>query len=256
LFIIKKLIKYLLSYTSYELRNKTYKVKFEDYHYQRFNFDKYYNICKKYSINVSYERFLSLYQALQYISKNKIKGDIVECGVFKGGSAMFICFFLKFFLVNNKKIWLYDTYEGMSAPSKVDIDLNNKKAKDFLKEKKIENLNNVWAYSPLSYVKKNIKITNFDQKKCLFIKGKVENTLKMNKPKSISLLRLDTDFYKSTKAELDNLYNLIIPGGIIIVDDYGHWKGCKLAVDQFFKNKKNILFLNVDYTGIIGIKLK
>ena len=131
MFIIKKLIKYLLSYTSYELRNKTYKVKFEDYHYQRFNFDKYYNICKKYSINVSYERFLSLYQALQYISKNKIKGDIVECGVFKGGSAMFICFFLKFFSVNNKKIWLYDTYEGMSAPSKVDIDLNNKKAKDF-----------------------------------------------------------------------------------------------------------------------------
>ena len=80
--------------------------------------------------------------------------------------------------------------------------------------------------------------------------------MKVKKPKSISLLRLDTDFYHSTKAELQHLYNLISPGGIIFIDDYGHWKGCKLAVDQFFKKKKNILMLNVDYTGIIGIKLK
>jgi hypothetical protein len=103
--IFKNLTKYLLSYTSYEIRNRTYKVRYQDYHYQRFDFNKYYNICKKYSINVSYERFLSLYQALQYILKNKIKGDIVECGVFKGGSAMFICFFLKLSVIelkNNK----------------------------------------------------------------------------------------------------------------------------------------------------------
>jgi hypothetical protein len=254
--IIKNLIKSFLNKFSYEINSNTYKIIFQDHYYKKFNFFQYYEKCKKFSINVSYRRYLSLFQSLQYILKNKIKGDIVECGVFKGGSAMMICYFLKFFIVKNKKIWLYDTYEGMSAPSRRDIDLNDKRAKDFLNEKKIENKNNVWAFSSLNSVKNNIKQTNFNIKNCIFIKGKVEKTLKVKKPKSISLLRLDTDFYHSTKAELKYLYNLISPGGIIIIDDYGHWKGCKLAVDQFFKNKKNILILNIDYTGIIGIKLK
>jgi O-methyltransferase len=256
LLIIKKFIKFFLYLFSYELKKTNYRIIFQEYYYRKFNFYKYYRICKNLSINVSYQRYLSLFQSLQYILKNKIKGDIVECGVFKGGSAMMICYFLKLFLVKNKKIWLYDTYEGMSTPSRKDVDLNNKRAKDFLNEKKIENKNDVWAFSSLNSVKNNIKKTNFNIKNCIFIKGKVEKTLKVKKPKYISLLRLDTDFYHSTKAELQYLYNLISPGGIIIIDDYGHWKGCKLAVDQFFKKKKNILILNVDYTGIIGIKLK
>ena len=254
--IIIKFLKYFLNLFSYEIRKNNYKIIFHDFYYKKFNFLKYYRICKEFSINVSYQRYLSLFQSLQYILKNKIKGDIVECGVFRGGSAMMICYILRFFLVKNKKVWLYDTYEGMSSPSAVDTDLNNKKAEDFLKIKKIENINNVWAFSSLNSVKNNIKKTNFNIKNCVFVKGKVETTLKKKTPKSISLLRLDTDFYKSTQAELKYLYNLVSPGGIIIIDDYGHWKGCKIAVDQFFKNKKNILFLNIDYTGIIGIKLK
>ena len=238
MFIIKKFIKFILYLFSYELKKINYRIIFQEYYCRKFNFDKYYRICKNLSINVSYQRYLSLFQSLQYILKNKIKGDIVECGVFKGGSAMMICYFLKLFLVKNKKIWLYDTYEGMSSPSREDVDLNNQRAKDLLNEKKIENKNDVWAFSSLNSVKNNIKKTNFNIKNCIFIKGKVEKTLKVKKPKFISLLRLDTDFYHSTKAELQYLYNLISPGGIIIIDDYGHWKGCKLAVDQFFKKKK------------------
>ena len=68
------------------------------------------------------------------------------------------------------------------------------------------------------------------------------------------MLRLDTDFYESTKVELEHLYPKIEKGGIIIIDDYGHWNGCKKAVDDYFSNKKNIYFNYIDYSGIIGVK--
>jgi len=82
----------------------------------------------------------------------------------------------------------------------------------------------------------------------------VEQTLINNQPEKISLLRLDTDFYESTKSELEILYPKLVVGGIILIDDYGHWKGCRKAVDDYFKNEKNIFFQQIDYSGIIGVK--
>ena len=72
-------------------------------------------------------------------------------------------------------------------------------------------------------------------------------------PGEIALLRLDTDWYKSTQHELIHLYPLLVGSGVLIIDDYGHWQGAKKAVDEYFSDKK-ILLNRIDYTGRISIK--
>jgi hypothetical protein len=223
-------------------------------------FEEYYEICRKESLNVSKERFVSLYQALNYVYKNKIEGDFVECGVFMGGSAMMMAYLMIEYDQNDdfkKKIWLYDTYAGMANPGIYDENILNVKALPELKKnKKKKNSKDIWAFSPLEYVRENISKTGVNLEKIFFIKGLVEETLKNKKPDKIALLRLDTDFYESTKIELEELYPLLEVGGVIIIDDYGHWKGCKKAVDEYFEDKKNIFFQQIDYSGLIGVKTK
>ena len=256
--MFKQSIKKILMFFSYEIK------KIQKFNVLIFNsnnnFEQYYNICNKESLNVSKERFLSLYQSVNYIYKNNIPGDLVECGVFKGGSAMMMAYSMQEFNKDHneeKKPWLYDTFEGMANPSVHDENILNQKATyELKKNKKKENQNDIWAYSPMSYVDKNIKKTGINQKNIVFIKGLVENTLLNIKPKKISLLRRDTDFYESTKKELEELYPLLEVGGVIIIDDYGHWKGCKKAVDEYFIDKKNIFFQQIDYSGLIGVKTK
>jgi len=106
-------------------------------------------------------------------------------------------------------------------------------------------------------VKKNMFSTGYKQDNISFIKGKVEDTLPFDKIERIALLRLDTDWYESTKHELETLYDKLVIGGVLIIDDYGHWNGAKKAVDEFIKDRKISLFLNrIDYTGRLAIKVK
>ena len=256
--MIKNLIKKILEKFSYEIK-KIKKINILLFNSKEINnFEEYYQICKKESLNVSKERFVSLYQSVNYIYKNDIEGDFVECGVFMGGSAMMISFALKEFEKINtsvKNLWLYDTFEGMANPTIYDENILKEKATIELKNKtKKENSKDIWAYSSIDYVKQNITKTYIKPERVKYIKGLVEETLIKKKPKKISLLRLDTDFYQSTKKELEELYPLLERGGILIIDDYGHWKGCKKAVDEYFKDKKNIFFQQIDYSGLIGVK--
>ena len=258
--MIKQSIKKILKKFSYEIK-KIKKINPLIFNLKKQNnFEEYYEICKRESLNVSKERFVSLYQTVNYIYKNDIDGDFVECGVFMGGSAMMMSYAMSEFETNNNKnkmIWLYDTFEGMANPSIYDENILNEKATVELKNKtKKENSKDIWAYSSINYVKDNINKTNISLDRIKYVKGLVEETLSKDKPKKISLLRLDTDFYESTKIELEELYPLLEIGGVIIIDDYGHWKGCKKAVDEYFENKKNIFFQQIDYSGLIGVKTK
>tara|TARA_Y100000816_G_C26037508_1_gene543267 strand:- start:352 stop:1128 length:777 start_codon:yes stop_codon:yes gene_type:complete len=258
--MIKQSIKKLLGLFSYEIKkiHKSNNLLFNSQ--QNNNFEHYYKLCEIESLNVSKERFLSLYLAANYIYKNNISGDFIECGVFKGGSAMMMAYAMQEFDAknkNNKKLWLYDTFEGMANPSEHDENILNQKAILELKKiKKAENRNDIWAYSPINYVNQNILKTGIVKSNVIYVKGLVESTLLNTKPDRISLLRLDTDFYESTKVELKILYPLLEKGGILIIDDYGHWKGCKKAVDEYFEDKKDIFFQKIDYSGIIGVKIK
>lgn len=215
-----------------------------------------YNLCKQFTMT-SFEKIFALYKATEYVSQAKIVGDIVECGVWKGGSSMVIAKTMYDLHDTHRKIYLYDTYLGMAKPSEVDtlvgrIDVH---ARDIWSTQ-VDNNHNNWCYSPIQEVRRNMALTRYPKNKLVFVKGKVENTIPKVCPKNIALLRLDTDWYESTIHELNHLFNLVSPGGVIIVDDYGRWSGSKKAVDEFFSgNNINILLNRIDEEGRIGIKL-
>lgn len=212
-----------------------------------------YNRCKDYTMT-SQQRMYSLYIAMGYVIKYKIPGDIVECGVWKGGSSMLAALTMLSMKNTAKYIYLYDTYLGMSEPTKEDIsDFEGDPLKTWESNKKGDL--NRWCYSPIEEVKENMLSTGYPQDKLIFVKGKVEETIPKNIPQKISLLRLDTDWYESTYHELIHLFPRLSEGGVLIIDDYGHWKGSRKAVDEYLKNNNIKLLLNpIDYTGRIAIK--
>ncbi|MBR2647733.1 MAG: class I SAM-dependent methyltransferase [Sediminibacterium sp.] len=213
------------------------------------------NKVRPYTMTSS-ERLYGLIEAVKYIVKHNINGDFVECGVWKGGSAMAIAETLLSLGVTDRKIWLYDTFEGMTAPTKDDIDILNRDAGQQLTEQIADkNSSIVWAYSSLEEVKANFAKTNYPQNNIHFIKGDILQTVPSNAPAQIALLRLDTDWYESTAHEMTHLYPLLTQEGVLIIDDYGFWKGSKKAVDEYFEKKKErILLHRMDETGRIAIK--
>ncbi len=201
------------------------------------------------------ERLVSLSRCIDYVYNNNIEGDIVECGVWRGGSMMLVAKKLLELGVHDKKLFLFDTFEGMSEPSDYDISWDKASAKEKLNSSdKFEGWND-WCYSTLNEVKLNLAKTSYPDENIIFIKGKVQDTLPCSAIEKISVLRLDTDWYESTKHELEQLYNKLVFGGVLIIDDYGHWEGAKKAVDEFIRRNDLKLFLNrIDYTGRLAIK--
>jgi hypothetical protein len=219
------------------------------------SFNSIMETCKPFTMT-SEERLYSFNKAVEYIVKNNIEGDIVECGVWRGGSSM--CAMLSLLQLNaaNRNFFLYDTFEGMSEPTSIDHDILGKDAKNLLEESQKSTDDMMWCYAPIEEVKANIQSTNYSENLVQFIKGKVEDTIPKTLPDKIAILRLDTDFYESTYHELVHLFPKLVKGGVIIIDDYGHWKGAREAVDQYFKEQNVEILLNrIDYTGRIGVKI-
>ena len=217
-------------------------------------FQEIYNMCAPFTMT-SEERMYTLYRSVEYVIKNDIEGDFVECGVWKGGSAMLIAMYLVKHNVLDRTIYLYDTYEGMPIPTSEDFkvggDDKNNASKNWVNKKRDDH--NDWCYSPHSEVQNNLLSTGIDSQFVQLVKGKVEETIPQVVPKSIALLRLDTDWYESTKHELVHLYPLLIKRGVLIIDDYGYWAGTKKAVDEYF-HKTEILLSPIDSSGVIGVK--
>lgn len=209
--------------------------------------------CKCYTMT-SLQRMYSLYQAIKYISLNGVPGDFVECGVWRGGSAMVIAHTLKQLNDLNRKIYLYDTYTGMVEPSDLDCDYEDTGAFEEWSSSQTENYN-IWCYASIEDVENNLFLTDFPKENIVFVKGKVEDTIPDTIPEEIALLRLDTDWYESTYHEMVHLYPKLGNKCVLIIDDYGHWQGAKRAVDQYFEENNIHLLLNkIDYSGRIAIK--
>jgi len=209
--------------------------------------------CEAYTMT-SMARMYCLYKATEYVVTDEIPGDIVECGVWRGGSSMLCALTLLRLKETARKIYLYDTYAGMSEPTEQDVDYVARKASHTWSRKQREGFN-AWAYCPLETVQNNLFSTGYPPEKLVFVKGKVEDTIPGIVPDRISLLRLDTDFYASTHHELVHLFPRLSKNGVIILDDYGHWLGAREAADRYFaENAIHILLNRIDHDARIGIK--
>lgn len=212
-------------------------------------FTELYQRCRPFTMT-SKERMFALYQSVRYISAKGIEGSFVECGVWRGGSIMLMAETLRRLGDPNRKFYLYDTFQGMTEPSDADVQFDGIHAS----VRALEFEQGQWCNSSLEDVQNKLIQFQLADDQFNFVEGRVEETIPGVIPDRIALLRLDTDWYESTKHELEFLYPKLEMGGVMIIDDYGHWKGCQKAVDEFFINKGPVLLNRIDYSGRLLIK--
>jgi O-methyltransferase len=201
----------------------------------------------------SIERMYALYQAVRYVHAASIPGDVVECGVWRGGSSMLAALTLDSLGDRERHVWLYDTFEGMPPPADADRSYTGEHAMDVLKRTDTAG-EHTRAIAGLDEVRANLASTSYPADHLHFVEGMVEETVPSIAPERISILRLDTDWYESTRHELRHLWPRLSPGGVLIVDDYGHWEGARQAVDEFLDTIEPVLIHRIDYSGRIALK--
>jgi O-methyltransferase len=202
------------------------------------------------------ERIFALIQAVRYVVRNQIAGDIVECGVWRGGSIMAVALTLLKLNQSHKDIHLFDTFAGNVRPGHLDVSFDGTPAVEEFERNRITDDSSHWSYASLDEVKAAVYSTGYNQERIHFIEGRVEDTIPDQAPPAISLLRLDTDWYESTRHELMHLFPRLSRGGVLIIDDYGHYQGARQACDEYFSDSNICLLLNrIDYTGRIAVKI-
>lgn len=214
-----------------------------------------YRKVKAYTMT-SPERIFSLCDAVRYIHENNIQGDVVECGVWKGGSMMAVADTLLSLNDDGRHLHLFDTFEGMAPPTENDVDIGGMKAEQLLLTSDRAQEDSVWCRAGLDTVKSAVGSIGYPADKIHYIQGMVEQTVPQYVPEKIALLRLDTDWYESTRHEMEHLFPRLVRGGVLIIDDYGHWQGARKAVDEYIRQHGIRIMLNrIDYTGRIAVKL-
>ncbi len=199
------------------------------------------------------DKVFALIQATRYVSRHKIPGDIVECGVWRGGSMQAAARTLLSLEDTERDLYLFDTYEGMPPPTDEDVRHDGKPA-DVLLENNDYETSKVWAVATLDDVQEGFSKVPYPAEKVHFLKGMVEDTIPEGAPEQISILRLDTDWYESTRHELEHLYPRLSSGGVLLLDDYGFWKGARQAVDEFLEATGERLLLTRMASGRMAVK--
>lgn len=198
-------------------------------------------------------KVFALYHATLYIERYKIPGAIVECGVWRGGSMLTVANTLDRHSSYHRELYLFDTFEGMSAPTARDVHVvDGCTATDLLEQS--ARTAQVWAIATLEDVRQGFREVSYPAERVHFVKGKVEDTVPDAAPEQIAILRLDTDWYESTRHELIHLYDRLVPGGILIIDDYGSWEGSRDATEEFLDVTGEPLMLIRAGRGRIGVK--
>ena len=201
----------------------------------------------------SIERMYALYQAARYVHSAGVPGDVVECGVWRGGSSMLAALTLDSLGDRTRRLWLYDTFAGMPPPTELDRSLTGEHAAEALERTDAVG-EGTRAVARLGEVRANLASTGYPSDQLRFVQGMVEDTIPTVAPEQISILRLDTDWYESTRHELRHLWPRLSPGGVLIIDDYGHWLGARRALDEFLATVEPVLLQRIDYTGRLAVK--
>jgi len=208
----------------------------------------------------SVERLAALIDAVRHCERSGLAGDFAECGVWRGGSVLAMILTLQE-LGAERTIHLFDTFEGMTRPTEHDVSRFDDPALAAWDDQADRFSKPGWedqfgeAVQGVDAVRRVLTSTGYPADRLRFVRGPVEETLPHAAPDQLALLRLDTDWYESTRHELVHLYPRLVAGGILIVDDYGHWEGCRRAVDEYFGSEAApVLLHRIDYTARLAIK--
>jgi O-methyltransferase len=186
--------------------------------------------------------------AVEYVVRNEVPGALVECGVWRGGAVMTMALTLLRLAAADRELYLFDTFAGMTSPSEVDVRMDGRSGFH-------ERACRPDIVVDVDEVRTAVESTGYDPALLRFVEGPVQETLPGEAPDEIALLRLDTDWYESTKHELETLYPRIARGGMLIVDDYGTWLGARRAVDEYIAERRlRLLLARVDYTVRVAVK--
>src|ERR1039457_193740 len=202
------------------------------------------------------ERVVALVAAVRYISRSRVPGAFVECGVWRGGSMMAVARTLIELNDAGRDLFLFDTFDGMPKPGEQDIDCHGNPGLARFTEVSRGEDRSAFCCAPLDDVKRNLSRSGYSGEHPHYVKVKFEFTIPAAAPSEIALLRLDTDWYESTRHELAHLFPRVSHGGAVIIDDYGHWQGARRARDEYFATTEKPVLLNrIDYTGRLILKV-
>jgi len=204
------------------------------------------------------ERLQALVDAVRYCERGPVAGAFVECGVWRGGSVLAMLLTLQDEGSEARDVYLYDTFEGMTEPTEEDTSPLEQPALETWRSAE-ESGEQAWGWLLGEFdegtVRETVLSSGYPESRVHFVRGPVEDTIPGTVPDRIALLRLDTDWYESTRHELEHLYPRLVPGGVLIIDDYGHWEGARRAADEYFGETGEHLFLNrIDYAARIAVR--
>jgi hypothetical protein len=198
------------------------------------------------------ERIVALRDAVRHAIAAGVPGAFVECGVWRGGSMMVVASTLRELGVDDRDLYMFDTFTHMPFPGEEDVDVFGRAAADYYDEASEAE---AFRYLPLEAVKEALASTGYPTERMHFVQGLVEETIPEQAPDTIALCRLDTDWYESTAHEMEHLYPRVVPGGMVLIDDYGHFQGAKKAVDEYLAaHDPGVLLHRIDFTGRLLVK--
>lgn len=193
-------------------------------------------------------RIGALWDSLDEVIRLGVPGDIVMCGVWRGGAVRGVLEYLSAAGAVPwlwREVWVYDTFDGMSGATAIDVTTHGERGDQI---KRGDPLNCEATLEEFS----RIAAGHDRQGRLTVVTGDVVETLSSRPmPEAIAILHLDMDFYRPTAAALSALYPRVGSGGITIIDDYGHWDGCRAAVDKYFAAEGEPVGERIDDTGIL-----
>ena len=181
------------------------------------------------------ERIHNLCALAQRIEEERIPGDVIECGVYNGGTAAILARMATRSKMD-RTVWLFDSFQGMPQTNEKD----GEQAREYVGK----------VVGRLDQVRKLLQRAEANMSRVKIVAGMFQDTFPKVDIRQIALLNLDCDWYESINLCLEKFYDSVVPGGFVSIYDYGHWPGCREAVDTFFKERSLSYELrHVDYSA-------